>query len=226
MTAVLAVVVPAVVVPAAGVAAAGSTADAPAAVGSQRLVAGFPVPVDKKTAKTYLGKLKVDALNTGAGYDRKDFAWTTPKGSKCSTRNTILKRDGKGVTTDANCKITKGKWISRYDSDTSWIDQPSKIDVDHVVPAKHAYMSGANKWLPSRRSAFANDTARPQLIAVDQYTNRSKGDKSPDQWMPLNQRFHCMYVRAWIQVKYSYALTVTPAESTKLTSVLDNDCGR
>ena len=37
------------------------------------------------------------------------------------------------------------------------------------------------------RQAFANDLSDPQLLAVDASDNESKGDRSPDQWMPPSQ---------------------------------------
>lgn len=61
---------------------------------------------------------------------------------------------------------------------------------------------------------------RPQLIAVTDNVNQSKGDKDPAEWMPSITSYACTYVRAWVQVKYYYNLKVDTAEKTKLSSVL------
>lgn len=83
--------------------------------------------------------------------------------------------------------------------------------------------SGASSWTTAQREAFANDVTRPQLWAVTDNVNQSKGDKSPDLWKPPLSSFYCVYARSWTQVKYYYDLTITSAEKTALTSML-NTC--
>lgn len=53
--------------------------------------------------------------------------------------------------------------------------------------------------------------------------NSAKGDKSPDAWKPPLSSFYCTYAKSWVQVKSYWALTVTAAEKTALTSML-NTC--
>lgn len=38
-----------------------------------------------------------------------------------------------------------------------------------------AWLSGARNWTPAQREAFANDLTRPQLVAVTDNLNDSKG---------------------------------------------------
>jgi hypothetical protein len=83
--------------------------------------------------------------------------------------------------------------------------------------------SGANAWTTAQREAFANDVTRPQLWAVTDNVNQSKGDKNPANWKPPLSSFYCVYARSWVQVKYYYKLTVSSAEKTALTSML-NTC--
>lgn len=52
-------------------------------------------------------------------------------------------------------------------------------------------------------------------------SNRSKGDQSPATWQPPLASYHCVYARAWVEVKRNYGLTVTPPEKTALTEMLD-----
>jgi hypothetical protein len=80
--------------------------------------------------------------------------------------------------------------------------------------------SGANAWTTSKRQDYANDVTRPQLWAVTDNVNESKGDRSPDAWKPPLTSFYCTYARAWVQVKYYWDLTVTSAEKTALSSML------
>ncbi len=170
------------------------------------------------TARTYLTALTVAAPTHTTTYDRELFPhWSTVSGS-CNTRETVLKRDGTGVVTDSACASTSGRWLSAYDGAT-WT-AASDVDIDHMVPLKNAWISGAWAWTTAEREDFANDLSSPQLIAVTDNVNQSKGDKSPDAWVPPLASYHCTYARMWIKVKYVYELTVTSTEKSKLTSML------
>lgn len=46
------------------------------------------------------------------------------------------------------------------------------------MPLKEAWLSGARDWTPAQREAFANDLTRPQLLAVTDNLNESKGEIS------------------------------------------------
>ncbi|HET9380366.1 MAG TPA: HNH endonuclease family protein [Streptomyces sp.] len=179
--------------------------------------AALPTPVSGATARSYLATLPVRTENRD-GYSRDLFPhWITISGS-CDTRETILKRDGSGVSTDSSCAATSGSWYSPYDGAT-W-SAASDVDIDHVVPLAEAWDSGAGSWTTSKRQSFANDLTRPQLIAVTDNVNQSKGDQDPGTWMPSRTAYRCTYVRAWVQVKYYYGLSVDSAEKSALTSYL------
>ena len=92
-----------------------------------------------------------------------------------------------------------------------------------MVPLKNAWISGAWAWTTSKRESFANDLTDPQLWAVTDNVNQSKGDRSPDAWKPPLTSFYCTYAGCWVRVKYVWALTVTSAEKSALTSML-NTC--
>lgn len=91
------------------------------------------------------------------------------------------------------------------------------------MPLAEAWDSGANTWSTSTRQAFANDLTRPQLLAVTDNVNQSKGDQDPGTWWPSTTAYKCTYARAWVQVKHHYGLAVDPAEKSALSSVL-NGC--
>ncbi|KAG5923901.1 hypothetical protein E4U42_004793 [Claviceps africana] len=100
-------------------------------------------------------------------------------------------------------------------------DEAHELDIDHMVPLKNAWISGASSWTTDRRRDFANDITRPQLWAVSAHSNRAKSDEGPDLWKPPLQDFWCTYSKSWIQVKSHYGLTVTDEEKDALSSMLD-----
>ncbi|KYK54819.1 secreted protein [Drechmeria coniospora] len=178
---------------------------------------GIPSPA---TARSLLEGLEVSSSGSGTGYSRKKFPhWATVEGA-CNTREFVLQRDGIDVETDDSCAATSGTWVSPYDGG-SWT-QASDIDIDHMVPLKNAWISGASAWSTEKRKAFANDITRPQLWAVTDRVNEAKGDKSPDRWMPPLESFHCIYAKSWVQVKSYYRLSVTDAEKDALSGMLDS----
>ncbi|MFE1958176.1 MULTISPECIES: HNH endonuclease family protein [unclassified Streptomyces] len=183
--------------------------------------AAMPTPVSAATARSYLGQLTVRAEGSTSGYSRDLFPhWITQSGS-CDTREVVLKRDGTNVVQNSSCQATSGSWYSQYDGAT-W-SAASDVDIDHMVPLAEAWTSGASSWSTSQRQSFANDLTRPQLIAVTDNVNQSKSDRDPAEWLPPRTAYRCTYVRAWVQVKYYYNLTVDSAEKSALTSVL-NGC--
>src|SRR4051812_3478495 len=179
--------------------------------------AALPTPVSAATARSYLASLTV-ATENRTGYSRDLFpTWITISGT-CNTREYILKRDGSNVVTDSSCAATSGSWYSPYDG-TTWY-AASDLDIDHLVPLAEAWDSGASKWTTSQRQAFANDITRPQLLAVTDNVNQAKGDQDPATWVPPRSSYVCTYVRAWVQVKYYYDLSVDSAEKSALQNYL------
>ncbi|KAL1634805.1 hypothetical protein SLS58_010548 [Diplodia intermedia] len=191
---------------------------------TQALPAPAPVPTPPgipalSTARTQLSGLTVAAKGSSTGYSRDEFNhWITISGS-CNTRETVLKRDGTDVVTSSACAATSGSWFSPYDGET-WT-AASDVDIDHMVPLSEAWKSGASSWTAARREDFANDLDNPQLWAVTDNVNQSKGDSSPDAWKPPLASFYCTYAKAWIKVKSVYSLTITSAEKSALTDMLD-----
>ncbi|APS21853.1 MULTISPECIES: HNH endonuclease family protein [Streptomyces] len=183
--------------------------------------AAMPTPVSAATARTYLSQLTVGAEGSSSGYSRDKFPhWITQSGA-CNTREVVLKRDGTNVQQDASCAAVSGSWYSPYDGAT-W-SAASDVDIDHMVPLAEAWRSGASSWTNAQRQSFANDLTRPQLIAVTDNVNQSKGDKDPAKWMPPSSSYKCTYVRAWVHVKKHYNLSVDSAEKSALQSAL-NGC--
>ncbi|WP_212828019.1 HNH endonuclease family protein [Polymorphospora rubra] len=173
---------------------------------------------DAAEAEKLLGELTVADARPMRGYSRERFKHWRSAGKNCDVRDTVLERDGTGVELDG-CNVVGGSWSSVYDNRT--IDDPSGVDIDHTVPLANAWRSGADEWEDDRRSEFANDLTRPQLLAVSASSNRSKGDQDPSQWKPTNQDAWCDYAIDWITVKSHWELTVTAAEKTALQDMLE-----
>jgi hypothetical protein len=55
----------------------------------------------------------------------------------CTTRESVLKRDGVNVVTSSSCAATSGSWYSPYDGAT-WT-AASDVDIDHLVPLSNAW---------------------------------------------------------------------------------------
>jgi Protein of unknown function (DUF1524) len=167
--------------------------------------------------------VSLDALTVASwapmtGYSRDRFPHWDSQGDGCDTRDVVLKRDGLGVVVGDGCKISAGTWVSPFDGRP--VANPQDLDVDHMVPLANAWRTGASTWTDEKREEFANDLTRPQLIAVTESTNRSKGDQDPSEWRPPRQDYWCIYAQNWVAVKAYWALSVTAAEKAALAEML------
>lgn len=168
----------------------------------------------REAALSVLSTLAVRPANAG-GYARSKFRHWITQPNGCSTREAVLIRDAAIVSTQG-CRIISGSWFSPYDA-TTWTTA-SRLDIDHMVPLKEAWVSGASTWSADRRKSFANDMGwRGSLIAVSASSNRSKGDKDPARWMPSNIGFRCTYLFDWIDVKYRWGLSVDQPEKQAIS---------
>lgn len=164
-----------------------------------------------------LGQLTEAKAGSMRGYSRDRFPHWRTTGKNCDVRDTVLERGGDNVRL-SGCNVIAGKWYSEYDKRT--VNDPSDVDIDHMVPLAEAWRSGASQWDDQRRADFANDLTRPQLIAVSASSNRAKGDQDPSKWKPSNRDFWCTYAQDWITVKAFWRLTVTAAEKVALSDML------
>ena len=158
----------------------------------------------------------------GSSYKRTSFRhWIDSDSNGCDTRRDVLAAES---TKPVNCRtLSGGLWVSAFDN--AQTKNASGFDVDHMVPLKEAWESGAHSWDSATRTSFANDLAyEHSLIAVSARSNRSKSDRDPNNWMPPASSFHCQYVGRWIAVKYRWSLAVDSAEKSFLESKVAS-CG-
>ena len=125
-----------------------------------------------------------------SGYNRDLFRhWSDLDSDGCDTREEVL-IDERIAGSVVGCKVVNGKWISQYDGVST--TNSSSFDIDHFVPLKEAWDSGAWRWDSSTRERFANDQGYPlSLIAVSASSNRSKSDRDPSDWLPSENL--CLY---------------------------------
>jgi len=171
-------------------------------------------------ARRRLAQLKVARPLSIRGYSRERFQsrLSANRKGRCSTREIVLARDGRDVRRNAACHPVKGLWYSPYDG--KWLKNEKYVDVDHLVPLAYAWRSGAKRWSPAKRRAFANDLVRPELLTVSHSANIAKGGKGPQSWRPQRRAHWCRYATSWITVKRHYGLFVTRKERVALLNML------
>jgi hypothetical protein len=180
----------------------------------------FPV-LKELSAVELLDTLQVKAETASGTYNRSLFKhWIDADGDGCDTRDEVLQEES---TKKISCRLSGGSWISAYDGLKT--TKPSTLDIDHFVPLKEAWESGAFAWDNETRQRFANDLDYSMsLIAVSAKTNRSKSDRDPASWLPPSTSFVCQYVGRWVAVKYRWSLAIDPAEKKVLSNKLGT-CG-
>lgn len=142
-----------------------------------------------------------------------------------NTRALVLKRDSKtAVSANNNCTVQTGTWNDNYTGKK--ITQASALQIDHLVPLKNAYMSGAFEWDAYKRCLYANYMGNNfHLISASGTENMKKGDKSPREYIPPNKKYTCQYLKIWLEVKYIWGLRFTPTEVAAIQNLArTNSC--
>lgn len=210
----------------------GGTDDAPAAPAARPAPATSTIPTTEGTGRAPddqpLAASDVDTLVVAevesdlAPYRRDAFGsgWDYDPASGCNTRELVLIEEAiQAPDLDDRCRSTNGRWVSAYDGIT--VDDVADLQIDHFVPLADAWRSGAAHWTDARRAAFSNDLEHPEtLIAVTGFTNQSKSDRTPDEWLPPDRTTWCTYASDWVSVKSTWSLSVTPSEKATLVQVL------
>jgi len=167
--------------------------------------------------------------NVGEAYNRnKHFGgWIHDRrDSDCfNTRGKVLVRDSSvPVSVSSSCTVKSGRWEDPYSGRE--YTQANDLQIDHFVPLKNAYVSGAHKWNRLRRCLYANYLGNDfHLLAVYGRENTSKSDKTPEGYMPPNSAYQCQYLAQWLKVKLIWGLGLTPPEKdTVVELVQDNHC--
>lgn len=160
------------------------------------------------------------------GYSRSFFKhWIDANGNGCDTREEVLiaESQGKPQVDAYGCKVIEGDWLSPYDNVMH--TNPSDLDIDHMVPLKEAWDSGAWNWTAAQRQTFANDLSDPRaLIAVTAGQNRSKSDRDPSNWIPPQKSYVCTYLSEWVAIKAKWKLSMDQSEFGRIKNLLTASC--
>jgi len=148
-----------------------------------------------------------------------------PSHKSCfDVRSLALQRQAEGtiITNPKNqCMIYKSKWYDPYSN--QYFYNASDVDIDHLVPLKNAYYSGAWDWTKAKRCNFSNFLEdRYHLIVVESSENRSKGSRGPDKFIPINPQFQCLYLASWLRVKAFWNLRIAVGEAQAIHNFLDH----
>ncbi len=156
---------------------------------------------------------------TKTGYDRYYFLRDTgghwgDRGMDCrDTRAEVLEATSlvPVVFSKSACVVKLGLWYDPYSDST--FEFAHDLDIDHFIPLKEAYESGADKWSAAERSDFANEYLKSaNLIPVWSSLNRSKGAREPHEWLPPNIEYACDYLSRWAYIKWFSGLSVDKNE--------------
>ena len=144
----------------------------------------------------------------GGEYNREDWGnWIDEDGDGLNTRHEVLAEESLIKPVISNNKVVSGKWFDKYTG--KYFTNPSDLDIDHLVPLKNAYISGASNWSKKKKSRYYNYLKSDNhLIAVSKSANRNKSDKSPVDWLPPNEEYQCEYVREWFKIKTAWGLAI------------------
>jgi hypothetical protein len=163
------------------------------------------------------------ALTQPPSYARARFGsgWIDADGDGCDTRDEVLSRDAVIATYGRDGCIDI---VSIADPYTGLaVNGRGEIDIDHVVALGDAWRSGAYAWTDAERLSYANDQLN--LLATSDDVNRAKSDRGPDRWRPPDRGAWCAYAHLYGEVKRTYGLTVTDAQTAALAE-LSTGCGR
>jgi hypothetical protein len=144
-----------------------------------------------------------------------------------NTRAKVLLRDTDGPVRykeTNHCVIESGTWEDPYSART--FNQSRDIQIDHMVPLKDAYTSGAWEWNYQARCLYANFMGNKfHLISSNGTENMRKGDSAPDEYMPPNREYQCQYIENWLKIKLIWRLKMTSSEVSAIKQlVAENHC--
>lgn len=122
---------------------------------------------------------------------------------KRSERDVIISKRGK------KCYVKTGLWSDYYYPEK--LTTAKEVDIDHLIPLKHAHDIGGWKWDQNLKKKFANDPEN--LVITNKRYNRIKGAKKINEWLPLNIEYACKYYKDWMKIKQKYNLPVSEEES-------------
>ena len=156
-------------------------------------------------------------------YNRREWRHWRDHDDDCqdARQETLIAESAVPVTfeTDKQCRVATGLWTGPYTG--AVVEDPRKLDIDHMVPLANAHRSGAWKWDRDRKTEYANDLHYDNhLIAATASANRAKGSDGPEDWRPPDETYWCRYAIDWTTIKHDWRLSVTQRELDALREML------
>ncbi len=140
-----------------------------------------------------------------------------------NTRAKVLIRDSVVPVvfkSDDRCNVATGKWLDPY-TKTILTDAMVEVQVDHLVPLKNAYVSGAHSWPYKKRCLYANYLGSDyHLKPIDNNENAKKRDDSPAGYIPSNKKYRCTYIKNWLKVKSLWNLEMSLTEASAIKKII------
>ena len=184
-------------------------------IGSDETDVGLPLPLALREDANPDGLPDYDREHWGDWEDEDRDCQDTRQETLISESITAIRYDPE----EPGCRVASGRWRGAYAG--AAFTTPRDLQIDHMVPIGDAHRSGAWQWDAERRRAYYNYLDYPNhLIAVDGGENQSKGDRSPDEWKPPLDAYHCQYALDWINIKRLWGLSATRAEVAALRDML------
>ncbi len=119
-----------------------------------------------------------------------------------------------------HCSVESGQWLDPY-TKSILTDAILDVQIDHLVPLKNAYISGAHAWNYKKRCFYANYLgANYHLKPIDGNENAKKGDDSPADYIPSNKKYRCTYIKNWLKVKSLWNLEMTLTEANAIKKII------
>ena len=174
-------------------------------------------------------------VEEGSPYAQDDVTKALAPRKGCDAREITLIRDAidGSVQWGDDCSVKSGSWYDAYTGKT--INDPSQLDIEHIVALQDAWRTGASEWSPDKRESFAQNPL--VLAAVDKSENRAKGSASPkfefeedgsvkldeksnpivaeDGWVPENKDEWSSYAQRYISIKSNYGLSLEDEDVRK-----------
>lgn len=175
-----------------------------------------PSPTDEAHLRSTLPPLTVsEPAPHRPRYSRDDWlpsGWDDADGDGCNTRKEVLIAESSTpVNIGERCALRGGTWYDAFSGVRT--DDPSRLQIDHLVALADADRSGGWAWPATRKRAFANNLDDPdELNAIDGKLNQDKGDLGPEGWTPPHKEARCRYIAAYVRIKSQWGLTVTPEQ--------------
>lgn len=175
-------------------------------------------------AQATLNSLVVAPEGSSSAYDRSaQFG----RGFKTGVAGAVEHRDVPTATfrnSSPQARVTDGHFTDPYTGEDVHVigGAQADADIDHIVPLKEIWDSGASNWTQEQRVEYANNL--DNLIYVGSGVNRSKSDGDAAEFLPSYEPSQCRYVVAQIETKGKYELSVDSAEKSALQQVIDSRC--